>query len=227
MAGLELNLPEMTLARTANVRQVDPLAWWDPIKSWFQSNFGSTIDKGLQTALQNLIDFGVPIAAQAMIGSMSYKLGNSQVPVDTTFAKSSGWAVALIIVLTLVCVAMVVLVGLCIWWERRVEERERAALGKARDANWIGVAEDDEVAAVEAASGVRHSRGSRSASDHYDEESSSAASSASGSHSSSSSSESSDSDEELAWQTPDISGFEDAEQEANRRHELNQEREAF
>ncbi|KAL7699285.1 hypothetical protein N2W54_002039 [Lotmaria passim] len=142
MSVTEFNLPHQTTERTANVRFVDPLGWWDPWVSWLQSHLGPTADKTLQKALNELISIGVPIAAQTMINSMSYKLGNSQLPVETTFAKSSGWAVALIVVLTVVCALVVVLVGMCIWWERRLERRLEQRKQKKRAERKVAERED-------------------------------------------------------------------------------------
>ncbi|KPA76401.1 hypothetical protein ABB37_07738 [Leptomonas pyrrhocoris] len=166
MYGLEQKLLEVTNARTANVRHVNPLSWYDPFLSWFRSNFDSTVNNGIQTALQKLIEIGVPIAARSMINTMSYKLGNSQLPVDTTFAKSSGWAIALIVVLSVVCAAVVALVAFCIWWERRLEKRKTRTARKAAATNWN---EEDEEEHPRVQS-LSNSRGSRSSDDDFDDD---------------------------------------------------------
>lgn len=204
MSGVEPNLPDVLRARTANVRIVNTLGVLDGFWSWLNSLTNSAANTGVRYALQQLIEFGVPIAARAMINSMSYKLGNSQLPVDTTFAKSSGWAVGLIIVLTIVCVAVVVLVVLCIWWERRLEQRRDRAAAKAMEEE-----KEEEFGENEGVWGRRelgYAQGSRSSD--YDEmsSSSSAVDSSSKSNSTSSSEDSSDSDDEQsAFQSAEVS----------------------
>lgn len=190
MSGVELNLPDVTMARTANVRAVNPLGILDGFWSWLDSKFSSDIDNAVQTALEQLIKVGVPIAARTMINSMSYNLGNSKLPVDNTFLKTSGWAVALIIVLSVVCAVFVVLVVLCIWWERRVEQRSS---DKARGEQAAWADEEDSVA---------HTRYADASEDDSSSAASSFSSSASFDSNSSSESESESSDED--WREAEV-----------------------
>jgi hypothetical protein len=185
MSGLELNLPDITTARTANVRVVTPLSWYDSIFSHIKSNLGSKIGGTVQQALNLLLQNGVPIAAKLMINSMSFQLGNSQLPVDTTFEKSCGWAIALIVILAIVCALMVVLVGLCIWWERRLEDRKKLVARKEAEEWGEGGANEAHI--------YSHARGSRSTAYDDDDDDDASTSFASGSYSSS---ESDDEDDE-------------------------------
>ncbi|KPI89668.1 hypothetical protein ABL78_1249 [Leptomonas seymouri] len=149
MPRLELDLPDRTIARPVNFRPMNPILGNSPDTKVVGGVQYSVVDDIIREKLQQFLEFAVPVVAKAKIGSLSYHLGNSRLPVDTNFTKSSGWAVALIVVLCMVCVAVAVLVALCIWWERVLEDR-----GKR-----VGGAESDEGGDSRLSS---HSRGGRS-----------------------------------------------------------------
>nr|CCM20106.1 hypothetical protein, unknown function [Leishmania guyanensis] len=86
----------------------------------------SVIDQIVQRALQQLISFGIPIAATSAIRDLQYDLGGSRQPVNENWSKAYKWAVVLIVISSVICFAVVALVLGCILLERHREAQEKA-----------------------------------------------------------------------------------------------------
>ncbi|CAJ1987217.1 hypothetical protein conserved [Leishmania donovani] len=86
----------------------------------------SIIDDAIHYALQRILLYGVPIAANMVIRDLDYELGGSLKPMNESWPKAYKWAVVLIIVSSIICLAVVGLVLACIVFERHREAQDKS-----------------------------------------------------------------------------------------------------
>ncbi|CAG9571107.1 hypothetical protein LMJF_13_1260 [Leishmania major strain Friedlin] len=85
----------------------------------------SIMDDAIRYALQRILLYGVPIAANMVIRDLDYELGGSLQPLNESWPQAYKWAVVLIIVFSIICFAVVGLVLAYIVFERRRETQDK------------------------------------------------------------------------------------------------------
>ncbi|KAG5484084.1 hypothetical protein LSCM1_05939 [Leishmania martiniquensis] len=93
-----------------------------------------TWDEMIQQALQSIIKSALPSAAAEAIRGLEFDLGGRLPPTNGGWPQAYKWAVALTIVLSVVCVGLVALVVYCVILERHQKEMGRSG-GSADEGN--------------------------------------------------------------------------------------------
>ncbi|KAK7198880.1 hypothetical protein NESM_000854500 [Novymonas esmeraldas] len=82
-------------------------------------------DRAIAALLQRLIVLGLPAQSKTNVRSTIFPLGGTGQPVDGTWAETCQWAIAIVIIFSVLCAAFVLMVVICICVERNKERRRR------------------------------------------------------------------------------------------------------
>ncbi|GET86978.1 hypothetical protein, unknown function [Leishmania tarentolae] len=93
----------------------------------------SIFDGIIQVELEKILSYAIPIAAKTSIRDADYDLGGSLPPVNGSWSQVYKWAIALIIISSIIVFAVVGVICTCIVFERRLEARSKLEGKKHND----------------------------------------------------------------------------------------------
>ncbi|KAG5509612.1 hypothetical protein JKF63_06317 [Porcisia hertigi] len=103
---------------TTNGPLVAPFDDKEVAQSWNRNVGVLFFDNAIQNTLRFLIDEGIPIAASNVINDLDVPLGGDLPPTNESWPDAHKWAVTLIVISSIICLAVVALVIGCIIFER-------------------------------------------------------------------------------------------------------------